>query len=274
MTRLPYAESTFNDHNRSAFYHENSLMKNMILGSRVDPISYAQAIHQVVAWAQQHESRYVCAANVHMLMEAYDSPEFQNMVNAADLVTPDGMPLVWMLQRLGYPQQERVYGPDLTLKLIEAAEMQEIGVGFYGGTAETLARLTASFKEKYPNLQIKYSYSPPFRPLTTAEDEAVILAVNASGAKILFIGLGCPKQERWMAAHKGRIRAVMLGVGAAFDIHAGQKSQAPPWMQHAALEWLFRLVSEPQRLWRRYLCHNPRFLVLALMQLFGFRPSL
>jgi N-acetylglucosaminyldiphosphoundecaprenol N-acetyl-beta-D-mannosaminyltransferase len=249
-------------------------MKNIILGSRVDPISYAQAIHQVIVWAQGHESRYVCAANVHMLMEAYDSPEFQNVVNAADMITPDGMPLVWMLQCLGYPQQERVYGPDLTLKLIEAAVMQEISVGFYGGTVETLARLTASFKEKYPDLQIKYSYSPPFRQLTTAEDEAVILAVNASGAQVLFIGLGCPKQERWMAAHKGRIQAVMLGVGAAFDIHARQKPQAPAWMQHAALEWLFRLVSEPHRLWRRYLYHNPRFLVLALMQLFRFRQSL
>ena len=249
-------------------------MKNMILGSRVDPISYAQAIHQVVVWAQQHESRYVCAANVHMLMEAYDSPEFQNVVNGADLVTPDGMPLVWMLRCLGYPQQERVYGPDLTLRLIEAAAMQEISVGFYGGTVETLAQLTNLFKEKHPNLQIKYSYSPPFRPLTTDEDESVILAMNASGAQILFVGLGCPKQERWMASHRGRIQVVMLGVGAAFDIHAGQKPQAPAWMQRVALEWLFRLGSEPRRLWRRYLLHNPRFFVLALMQLFGFRQSL
>jgi N-acetylglucosaminyldiphosphoundecaprenol N-acetyl-beta-D-mannosaminyltransferase len=246
----------------------------MIIGSRVDPVNYAQAIHQVVAWAQQHESRYVCAANVHMLMEAYDSPEFRDIVNGADLVTPDGMPLVWMLKSMGYPQQERVYGPELTLKLIEAAATQEISVGFYGGTVETVAQLTTSFKEKYPNLQIKYSYSPPFRQLTPTEDESVILAMNASGAKILFVGLGCPKQERWMAAHRGRIRAVMLGVGAAFDIHAGQKPQAPPWMQHAALEWLFRLVNEPHRLWRRYLQHNPRFLVLALMQLLGFRQSL
>ena len=249
-------------------------MKNMILGSRVDPISYAQALHQVVFWAQRHESRYVCAANVHMLMEAYDSPEFQNVVNGADLVTPDGMPLVWMLRCLGYPQQERVYGPDLTLRLIEAAAMQEISVGFYGGTVETLAQLTNSFKEKHPNLQIKYSYSPPFRPLTTDEDESVILAMNASGAQILFVGLGCPKQERWMASHRGRIQVVMLGVGAAFDIHAGQKPQAPAWMQRVALEWLFRLGREPRRLWRRYLLHNPRFFVLALMQLFGFRQSL
>jgi N-acetylglucosaminyldiphosphoundecaprenol N-acetyl-beta-D-mannosaminyltransferase len=248
-------------------------MKNRILGSRVDPINYAQAVKQVIAWAQCHESRYVCVANVHMLMEAYDSLEFQNVVNAADLVTPDGMPLVWMLRRLGYPEQGRVYGPELTMKLIEAVAMQEIAIGFYGGTVEALQRLTAIFKKEYPNLKIAYSYSPPFRSMTVVEDEAIIRTVNNSGTKILFIGLGCPKQERWMAAHKGRIQAVMLGVGAAFDIHSGQKSQAPLWMQRMALEWLFRLVSEPRRLWRRYLYHNPRFLVLALIQLLGFRKS-
>jgi len=249
-------------------------MKNKILGSRVDPISYTQTVQHVVAWAQKHESRYVCVANVHMLMEAHDSPEFQRVVNDADLVTPDGMPLVWMLRRLGYSQQERVYGPDLTLKLIDAVATQDIGVGFYGGTTETLAQLTTSFKERYPNLKIKYSYSPPFRQLTSEEDESVILAVNASEVEILFIGLGCPKQEHWMAAHKGRIQAVMLGVGVAFDFHAGNKQQAPLWMQRSGLEWLFRFLQEPSRLWRRYLYQNPRFMVLALMQLFGFRKSL
>jgi N-acetylglucosaminyldiphosphoundecaprenol N-acetyl-beta-D-mannosaminyltransferase len=218
-----------------------------------------------------HESRYVCVANVHMLMEAYDSPEFQNVVNAADLVTPDGMPLVWMLRHLGYLQQERVYGPDLTLKLIEAIVLQEICIGFYGGTAETLAKLMASFKERYPNLKIVYSFSPPFHQLTDEENETVIREVNASGAKILFVGLGCPKQERWMAAQKDKIQAVMIGVGAAFDIHARNKSQAPLWMQRSGLEWIFRLLQEPIRLWRRYLYHNPRFMVLALMQLSGLR---
>lgn len=246
-------------------------MKNKILGSRVDPISYTQAVHQVVAWAQHHESRYVCAANVHMLMEAYDSPEFQSVVNTADLVTPDGMPLVWMLQRLGYPRQERVYGPDLTMKLIEIIALQEIRVGFYGGRAETLAQLTASFKEKYPDLKIVYSYSPPFRQLTDTEDESVICTVNASGVQVLFVGLGCPKQERWMAAHKKKIQAVMLGVGVAFDFHAGSKRQAPLWMQRSGLEWIFRFSQEPTRLWRRYLYHNPRFIALALMQLSGLR---
>lgn len=246
-----------------------SIMKNKILGSRVDPVSYAQAVQQVITWAQHHESRYVCVANVHMLMEAYDSPELQNMVNAADLVTPDGMPLVWMLHRLGYPEQGRVYGPELTIKLIEAVATQEIAIGFYGGTVETLEQLTALFKKKYSNLKIAYSYSPPFRSMTVEEDEAIIRTVNASGTKILFIGLGCPKQERWMAAHRGKIQAVMLGVGAAFDFQAGNKRQAPLWMQRSGLEWLFRFSQEPTRLWRRYVYHNPRFMILAIMQLTG-----
>jgi N-acetylglucosaminyldiphosphoundecaprenol N-acetyl-beta-D-mannosaminyltransferase len=247
------------------------IMKNKILGSRVDPINYAQAVKQVITWSQNHESRYVCVANVHMLMEAYDSLEFQNVVNAADLVTPDGMPLVWMLRRLGYPEQGRVYGPELTQKLIEAIAALEIAIGFYGGTVETLQKLTAIFKKEFPNLKIAYSYSPPFRSMTAEEDETIIRTINASGTKILFIGLGCPKQERWMAAHRGQIRAVMLGVGAAFDYYSGNKRQAPVWMQKNGLEWLFRFYHEPTRLWRRYFYHNPRFLVLALIQLFGFR---
>lgn len=246
-------------------------MNNKILGSRVDPISYSQAVHQIMTWARYNESRYVCAANVHMLMEAYDSPEFQNIVNTADLVTPDGMPLVWMLQCLGYSKQERVYGPDLTIKLIEAAVTGEVSVGFYGGTVETLVQLTATFKDKYPNLKIAYSNSPPFRQLTDEEGQTVIRTMNASGAKILFVGLGCPKQERWMAVHRGKIQAVMIGVGVAFDFHSGRKRQSPLWMQRSGLEWLFRLVHEPARLWRRYLYHNPRFVVLALMQLSGLR---
>jgi N-acetylglucosaminyldiphosphoundecaprenol N-acetyl-beta-D-mannosaminyltransferase len=244
-------------------------MKNKILGSRVDPVSYARAVQQVITWAQHHESRYVCVANVHTLMEAYDSPEFQNVVNAADLVTPDGMPLVWMLHRLGYPEQGRVYGPELTMKLIEAVATQEIAIGFYGASVETLEQLIATLKRKYPILNIAYSYSPPFLAMTVEEDEAIIRTVNSSEAKILFVGLGCPKQERWMAAHRGKIQSVMLGVGAAFDIHAGNKRQAPLWMQRSGLEWLFRFSQEPTRLWRRYVYHNPRFLILAIMQLAG-----
>ena len=238
-----------------------------ILGMRVDVTSYSDSIERVLSWAVAGESRYVCVANVHMVMEAFDSPEFRGIVNAADLVTPDGMPLVWMLRRLGVRGQTRVYGPELTLRLCEAAAQRGIAVGFYGGTEEALASLVANLRERFPNLRVAYAYSPPFRPLTPEEDEEIVKAINASGARILFVGLGCPKQERWMAAHNGKVQAVMLGVGAAFDLHAGKVRQAPAWMQRAGLEWFFRLLMEPRRLWKRYLKHNPRFIVLAALQL-------
>ncbi len=242
-----------------------------ILGMRVDATSYADATRRVLAWARAGESRYVCVANIHMVMEAYDDPNFRALINRADLVTPDGMPLVWMLRAMGIPGQERVYGPDLTLHICQAAAGQGIAVGFYGGRPEVLEALVHRLQERIPGLAVAYAYSPPFRPLSAAEEEAVVEAINASGARILFVGLGCPKQERWMAGHKGKVRAAMLGVGAAFDFHAGRVPQAPGWMQRAGLEWLFRLLVEPRRLWRRYLKHNPRFIVLAAMQLFGLR---
>jgi N-acetylglucosaminyldiphosphoundecaprenol N-acetyl-beta-D-mannosaminyltransferase len=238
-----------------------------ILGSRVDPTSYEAATSLVLAWAHREESRAVCAANVHMIMEAYDSQEFQKMVNAADLVTPDGMPLVWVLRHLGYPQQPRVYGPELTLKVVEAAAVQGVSVGFYGSTPEVLERLTAKFQRLFPALRLAYSFSPPFRPLTLEEDRLIVNEINSSGARLLFVGLGCPHQERWVAEHKRQVQAVMLAVGAAFDFHAGLKLQAPRWMQAAGLEWFFRLMQEPVRLWRRYLYHNPRFVLLVLQEL-------
>ena len=238
---------------------------------RVDATSLEDATRRVLVWSKAGESRYVCVANVHMVMEAYDAPDFREIVNAADLVTPDGMPLVWMLRRLGFPDQERVAGPDLTLKICEAASREGIPVGFYGGTPEVLQSLVANLKRKYPALKITYAHSPPFRALSPEEDAQVIEEINGSGARVLFVGLGCPKQERWMAAHKGRVQAVMLGVGAAFDFHAGRLPQAPAWMRRAGLEWLFRLLTEPRRLWRRYARHNPRFVILALMQLLGLR---
>jgi N-acetylglucosaminyldiphosphoundecaprenol N-acetyl-beta-D-mannosaminyltransferase len=242
-----------------------------ILGMRVDPTSYEEATEKVLAWAAAGESRYVCVANVHMVMEAQDDPSFRTLVNAADLVTPDGMPLVWMLRKLGYPHQERVRGPELTSRVCAEAARRGVPVGFYGGHPEALEALVRNLSARFPGLRVVYAYSPPFRPLTPEEDERVTEEINASGARILFVGLGCPKQEWWMAEHKGRVRAVMLGVGAAFDFHAGRVRQAPVWMQRAGLEWLFRLVQEPRRLWRRYLKHNPRFLLLAFLQLTGMR---
>lgn len=239
-----------------------------ILGMRVDPTSYREATRAILSWAHKGESRYVCVANVHMVMEAFDHPDFREQVNRADLVTPDGMPLVWMLRMRGYSHQERVYGPDLTLHVCEAAAREGIPVGFYGGRPETLQRLVHNLTQRYPGLRVVYTYSPPFRPLTEEEDQKIVQAIRDAGVRILFVGLGCPKQEWWMAHHHGRIPAVMVGVGAAFDFHAGQVRQAPRWMQRMGLEWAFRLSQEPLRLWRRYLIHNPRFLwYISLEQL-------
>ncbi|UCF93735.1 MAG: WecB/TagA/CpsF family glycosyltransferase [Desulfobacterales bacterium] len=238
---------------------------------RVDATNYQDATKQVMRWAAAGDSRYVCIANVHMTMEAFDRDRFRRIVNRADLVTPDGMPLVLTLRLLGIKRQTRVYGPTLTLHVCKAAAQQAIPVGLYGGNRETVEKLVPNLKTRFPELQIVYAYSPPFRPLTAEEDAAVVTAILASQAKILFVGLGCPKQEHWMAEHLGRIKAVMIGVGAAFDFHAGTIRQAPDWIMRLSLEWLYRLLMEPERLWRRYLYNNPRYVFLVGSQLLRLR---
>lgn len=245
-----------------------------VLGMRVDATSYQDAAERVMQWARRRESRYVCVSTVHTVMEAYDDREFRNAVNGADLVTPDGMPLVWLLRLLGVHSATRVYGPDLTPVVCARAAREGIPVGFYGGTPEVLQALTANIESRWPQLWVAYRWSPPFRPLRAEEERRVVRAINASGARILFVGLGCPKQERWMARHRGKIRATMLGVGAAFDFLAGTKRQAPRFVQHAGMEWGFRLLCEPRRLWRRYLYHNPRFLALVSSELLKVRLGL
>ena len=234
---------------------------------RVDATSYDAAARQVCDWAGQHEARYVCVANVHMTMVATDDSAFRELVNRADLVTPDGMPLVWMLGRLGVPSATRVYGPTLMLHVCELAAREGVPVGFYGGTEEVLTDLRSVLRTRYPELDVAYAYAPPFRDLTPEEDTQVVADLRASGARILFVGLGCPKQERWMEAHKDRLPLTQLGVGAAFAFHAGHVKQAPSWLQDRGLEWAFRLVTEPRRLWKRYFYNNPRFMVLAAWQL-------
>jgi N-acetylglucosaminyldiphosphoundecaprenol N-acetyl-beta-D-mannosaminyltransferase len=231
-----------------------------ILGMRVDATTYAETTAAVVDLATSGAGGMICVANVHMVMEAFDDAEFRELVNSADRVTPDGVPLVKALRRMGVPRAERVYGPTLTPEVCKRAEELGLSVGFYGGSPEILDALQARLLETFPHLQIDFAHAPPFRPLDAAEDAAVVDAIRASGVKILFVGLGCPKQERWMAAHLDALDCVQLGVGAAFDFIAGRKRQAPAWMQRIGLEWLFRLATEPQRLWRRYLVGNPRFL--------------
>ena len=242
-----------------------------ILGMRVDGTIYKDTTNRVISWAESGDYRYVCIANVHMVMEAYDSEDFRNIINKADIITPDGMPIVLMLRILGLKGQQRVYGPTLMKHICEASAQSCVSVGFYGSTPETLKAFVHNLTDQFPNLKISYTYSPPFRSLTLEEDEALVKEINSSGTQILFVGLGCPKQERWMFAHRNRVKAVMVGVGAGFDFHAGTKKQAPKWMMQIGLEWLFRLCTEPKRLWRRYLYNNPRFLCLAAMQLLNLR---
>jgi N-acetylglucosaminyldiphosphoundecaprenol N-acetyl-beta-D-mannosaminyltransferase len=241
---------------------------NSILGTRVDSTTYEGAAKLIATWAQAGLAKTVCAANVHMVMEGYDKPEVQKAVNRADLVTADGVPLVWTLRALGISKATRVYGPTLMLHVCKEASHHNLPVGLYGSTPEVLAKLEHNLLEQFPGLTIAYRYSPPFRELTPQEEQEVTKAVQESGTRILFVGLGCPRQELWMDAHKGRFPTVNLGVGAAFDFHAGTVRQAPALLQTLGLEWLFRLAMEPKRLWKRYTKHNPRFVYFVLLQIF------
>ncbi len=237
-----------------------------ILGMRVDATTYEEASDFVVSWARAGESRSVCVGTVHMVMETRDDPAFREAVNGADLVTSDGMPLVWGLRLLGIRGAERVYGPDLTPIVCRKAAAEGIPVGFHGASPGTLERLLARLRADHPDLRIVHAESPPFGELAPERLEDEARRIEASGARIVFVGLGCPKQERWMAAQRVRVPAVILGVGAAFDFLAGTKRQAPRFLQRAGLEWAFRLAAEPRRLWRRYLVNNPRFLAVFAAQ--------
>lgn len=242
-----------------------------ILGVRVDATDYATAKDLVITWAEEGRPCYVCLGAVNNIMEARDSPAYRRVMEQAALVTSDGMPLVWLLRALGIRKATRVYGPSLTSAVLADAAHKAVPVGFYGGSERVLARLLSMARMRFPGLNIVFAESPPFRTLTTEEDERITGDIIASGARILFVGLGSPKQDRWMSSHRDRLSCVMLGVGAAFDFLSGTKPQAPAWMQRNGLEWVFRLATEPRRLWRRYLKQNPRFAVLAFAQLLRTR---
>jgi len=208
-----------------------------------------------------------------MTMEAWDDRAFGEVVRNADLVVPDGMPLVWMLRLLGRRLAVRVRGPDLMLAVLAMAAKEGLSIGLYGGSEAVIERLTARLHELYPDLEIAVSISPPFRQLHQEEEAELSTRLRDSGARVIFVGLGCPKQEKWMARHSHELDAPLVGVGAAFDFHAGTMREAPASMQNLGLEWLYRLFQEPRRLWRRYLYHNSRFVMLALRQLAQPRTS-
>ena len=238
-----------------------------VLSASIDVLTWPEALQIIQGWASRHESRYVCICNVHSVVTATQDDGFERVINEADLATPDGAPIAWMLRRLGASHQQRINGPDLMLRYCEQAALRGEGVFLYGGTPETMQRLQPALRERFPALKIAGAISPPFRPLTPAEDAEVIATINASKAGTVWVSLGCPKQEKWMAAHRHRIQAVMIGVGAAFDYHAGTIARAPSWMQNHGLEWLHRMASEPGRLSGRYLQTNSIFLIKALRQL-------
>jgi N-acetylglucosaminyldiphosphoundecaprenol N-acetyl-beta-D-mannosaminyltransferase len=245
-------------------------VSHYLLGMKLDPTSYEEATKKIIAWAKGAESRTVCAADAHMVMEAYDSRSVRAAVNVIDMVVSDGMPLVWWLRAKGVKNQQRVYGPELMLHICQSAAREKIPIGLYGSTPEVDTALAERLLVRFPDLQIIFIKSPPFRPMNSEEDYVSTQQIVDSGVKILFVGLGCPKQELWIAEHKGRVQAVMFAVGAAFQLHAGLVRQAPHWMQNSGLEWLFRIIQEPRRLWKRYFVVVPRFISLVLLESLGF----
>ena len=242
-----------------------------ILNTRVDGTSYGDACDRIQAWAEERRSCYVVAANVHVVMTAYLDNAYQKIVNQAALVTPDGMPLVWGLRLLGVVGQLRVYGPDLMLAWCQRSAQTGIPIYLYGGTESTLLRLTESLQRQFPGLPIAGTHAPPFRTLSPEEEAANVDRIHQSGAQVVFVGLGCPKQEQWMYRQQGQLQAVMIGVGAAFNFFSGEVSQAPRWMMKLGLEWLYRFSQEPGRLWQRYLVNNPLFIVLFGLQVLKYK---
>jgi N-acetylglucosaminyldiphosphoundecaprenol N-acetyl-beta-D-mannosaminyltransferase len=243
-----------------------------ILGVGVSAVTREMVLQTIDGWIDRCDPHYVCVTGVHGVIESRRDEELRRIHNAAGLVTPDGMPLVWLSHLKGYPHVERGYGPNLMLAICEYSVEQGYRHYFYGGAEGVPQQLANNLRQRYPGLQVAGTYSPPFRPLTAEEDQEVVQMINESDPDIVWIGLSTPKQERWMAAHVGRLNApVLLGVGAAFDFHTGRKPQAPAWMQRSGLEWLFRLMTEPRRLWKRYLINNPLFVTLVLLQALGLR---
>jgi N-acetylglucosaminyldiphosphoundecaprenol N-acetyl-beta-D-mannosaminyltransferase len=245
----------------------NQLPHRHIVGMRVDATTYGDTVDRVIQWSRSGESRYVCVASVNNVILSHRDSEFRQAMNDADLVTPDGMPLVWGLRLLGVPEAQRVCGAALTPLLCDAAAREGIPVGFYGGSPEVLKALLTYVGQRFPDLHVAYSWSPPYRSLTVSEVRRVIADIDGSGARLMFVGLGAPKQERWMADEHAGLHCTMVGVGAAFDLLAGRVTRAPGWMQRAGMEWCYRLIQEPRRLWKRYLIGNTEFAAMFATQL-------
>jgi N-acetylglucosaminyldiphosphoundecaprenol N-acetyl-beta-D-mannosaminyltransferase len=238
-----------------------------ILGIGANPITMEDALDQIGDWIVQREKNYVCVMPAHSVMDCFEDPELRRIFNRSGMTTPDGMSIVWLLKLNGYRFVERVYGPDLMISAMSISKTKKWRHYFLGGTQEVLDRLQDSIRSEYPGVEIRGTFSPPFRPLTQDEENQIVKKINESQADILWVGMGSPRQEKWMAENKQKMDVpVMIGVGAAFDFLSGAKPQAPQWVQKSGMEWFYRLCKEPGRLWKRYIRY-PKFVILALCQL-------
>lgn len=231
-----------------------------ILGVNIAVTNMAQTVQYIENNLEELRGKYICVSNVHTTIMAHDNPAYRNVQNSAAIALPDGKPLSVVSRKRGYTEAERVTGPDLMGELF--ARKNGLKHFFYGDKEETLQILQQKLKEKYPDIQIAGMISPPFRSLSQEEEKAYIQQINDSGADIVWIGLGAPKQENWMYEHQGMFQGVMIGVGAGFSYHAGLIKRAPEWMQKMSLEWLYRLMQDPVRLFKRYFTTNLKFLLL------------
>ena len=242
-----------------------------VLGVRVHMLQVPGTLEIMERWLQERSKcRFIVATGMHGVMEARRDPEFKSIVNSADLCVPDGMSLVWVARRRGFPLRRRVSGPDLMWEFLKLAETKGYSSYFYGDTAETLEALTAKLKERLPNLRIAGAHSPPFRTLTAEERNSEIRKINASGTDVVWVALGLPKQERWMFDHKDELDAsVLVGVGAAFKFSSGQVTRAPSWIGDYGFEWLWRFIHEPRRVWRRVIIDGPHFVFRIILDSLG-----
>lgn len=249
-----------------------NLARVNILGVGISAISEEEAVNQISEWVESGARQYVSVCTVHTVMECQSNLRMRRAVNGAGMATPDGMPLVWLGRHYSQRPVTRVYGPDLMLALCQHSVTTGYRHYFYGGQEGVPERLADALGQRFPGLRIAGAFSPPFRPVSDLDTPDDCQRIDQAQADIVWVGLGTPKQDLWMAANRPKLEApVLIGVGAAFDFHTGAKKQAPRWMQQNGLEWLFRLLSEPSRLWQRYLIYNPLFITLVLLQRLGLR---
>lgn len=244
---------------------------NNILKVNIAVTNMEESVQYLLDQLEAIKGEYICFSNVHTTVTAYSDAAYCQVQNEAFMALPDGRPLSLVQRLRGYEYAEQVAGPDFMIAFMKAGVERKVKHYFYGSTEETLAGLERNLKKLIPDIQIAGMESPPFRPLTEGEDQAAIERIHQSGADVIWVGLGAPKQENWMAAHQGKIHALMFGVGAGFDFHAGTVKRAPKWMRDHYLEWLYRLSQDPKRLWKRYVTTNIQFIGLIFCDMFVWR---